>query len=416
MTSTKRWPESKASLSRLMTDYYMKGHSDASDGKFVVWIAIIVPVELLKGFEGLVVAVPENHSAMCAAKGIGAAQAEKAEQCGYSMDLCSYARIDMGTVFSGGEGSPSMGLPMPNLLISNTNNCSHLVKWFDVYHRLHDIPHFILDVPFAYEPQKEEDLAYIVRQFKDLIGLIEEMSGLTWDIDRVREAVRYSDEGNAHWKRFINLAMERPSPITAFDSFLQMAPYITAFRGTRELADHMRLLADEARRQMEAGVYPVPTETYRLLWDNIAPWHQLRRMYQRLSDINANLIYASYTSCLGTVEGGVDQYRYESTDPLLDLARIQNSSVCPYGLTLRSNVMDEIIERFSIDGVVFASNRSCKPYSLMQIDLMRHIKRRHDVPAVMIDVDHADVRKYSEENVFVKLEALIEEIDAHRNA
>jgi benzoyl-CoA reductase/2-hydroxyglutaryl-CoA dehydratase subunit BcrC/BadD/HgdB len=78
--------------------------------------------------------------------------------------------------------------------------------------------------------------------------------------------------------------------------------------------------------------------------------------------------------------------------------------------------MDEIIDRFSIDGVVFASNRSCKPYSLMQIDLMRHVKSRHDVPAVMIDVDHADMRKYSEENVFVKLEALIEEIDANRSA
>jgi len=138
-------------------------------------------------------------------------------------------------------------------------------------------------------------------------------------------------------------------------------------------------------------------------------------MYQRLSDINANLIYASYTSCLGTVEGRVDRYRYENNDPLIDLARIQNSSVCPYGLNLRSGVMDEIIDRFSIDGVVFASNRSCKPYSLMQIDLMKHVKKYHDVPAVMIDVDHADVRKFSEENVFLKLEALIEEIDAQRN-
>lgn len=416
MASTKRWPKSKENLSRLMADYYMKGHGDAESGKFVVWVAIIVPIELLKGFEGLVVAVPENHSAMCAAKGIGASQAEKAEECGYSMDLCSYARIDMGTVFSGGEGSPSMGLPMPDLLISNTNNCSHLVKWFDVYHRQYNIPHFVLDVPFAYTNQKKEDLDYIIRQFKDMIALIEEMSGLTWDIDRVREAVRYSDEGNAHWKRFVNLAMERPSPITAFDSFLQMAPYITAYRGTKELADHMRLLADEAIEQMNTGMYPIPEEKYRLLWDNIAPWHQLRRMYQRLSDINANLIYASYTSCMGTVEGQVDRYLFESDDPLVDLARVQNSSVCPYGLALRTNAMDEIIDRFSIDGVVFASNRSCKPYSLMQIDLMRHVKNRHDVPAVMIDVDHADVRKYSEENVFVKLEALIEEIDANRDA
>jgi hypothetical protein len=32
----------------------------------------------------------------------------------------------------------------------------------------------------------------------------------------------------------------------------------------------------------------------------------------------------------------------------------------------------------------------------------------------MIDVDHADVRKYDPSSVFLRLEALMEQIDSHR--
>lgn len=74
--------------------------------------------------------------------------------------------------------------------------------------------------------------------------------------------------------------------------------------------------------------------------------------------------------------------------------------------------MKEVIERNAIDGVVFASNRSCKVYSLMQMDQMRYIREELGIPCVMIDVDHADVRKYSEEAAFTRLEALLEMIDA----
>lgn len=409
----KRLPESAANLKSMMMKYFMDTHAQAREGKPVVWIAIIVPIELLKGFD-LCVAVPENHSAMCAARGAGAGQAEKAEKLGYSTDLCSYARIDIGTFFSGGEGSPTMGLPKPDLLISNNNNCSLLVKWFDVYRRELGVPHFTLDVPFCYGPQKESDLEYIVAQYHDLITLIEDMTGQNFDIDKVREAVRYSNEANAHWKRFMDIARRRPSGITAFDSFVHMAPYITTYRGTKELVDHFRLLADEAEAHVQDGVFPVPDEKYRLLWDNIAPWHQLRKLSSALYGMSANITYATYTSVIGTVEGGVDQFDYNDPDPLRDLARIQNSSICPYGLELRYGAMREIIKRFDIDGVVFASNRSCKVYSVMQLDLMKMIREDTGVPTVMIDVDHADERKYSESKALLSIETMLGVIDDAR--
>ena len=50
---------------------------------------------------------------------------------------------------------------------------------------------------------------------------------------------------------------------------------------------------------------------------------------------------------------------------------------------------------------------------LVQMDLMRRITAR-GVPATMIDLDHADARHYDEAGAFLRLEALLEGIDAGR--
>lgn len=411
--SRHRKTESGKRLSRLMTQSYMRLHERAAAGDFVVWIAIIIPAEIFTGFDGVVFAVPESHAAMSAGKGVGPLQCEKAERLGYSMDLCSYARIDIGTHFDGGKDSPTFGLPRPHLLISNNNNCSLLVKWFDVFHREWNVPHLTLDVPFAYGPQTEDELRYIVGQLHEMIRMIETMTGKRFDIDRVREAVDHSRSAYRYWKEFLSCARHRPSGITAFDSFVQMAPILTD-RGRPELAEHYRLLAEETNAMMQQGEFPVPNERYRLLWDNIAPWHQLKNMSSRLALLGANIVAASYTYCIGTVEGEFDLFEGEREDPLRYLARVQNFSVCPMGKELRKRAMGTAIKTLDIDGVIFASNRSCKVYSVMQMDLLREVAAQNGIPCAMIDVDHADVRKYSEENAFLRIEALLERIERMR--
>ena len=287
MTAPKRFVESKAHLTKIMTDYFLGNHKRAAEGIPVVWIAVNAPIEILKGFD-LVVIAPENHSAVCAARGIGGALSEEAEGMGFSMDLCSYARIDIGSFF-GTADSGGMGLPRPSLLVSDNNNCTLLVKWFDVYRRELGVPHFVMDVPFCYGPQQAKDVDYMVRQFSDLIDLISRLTGQRFDIEKTRQALAFTDEANRQWKRFYDLARTRPSAITAFDTFVHMAPYVV-YRGTRTLVDHFTMLADEAERQLADGIYPVPDEKYRLLWDNIAPWHQLRAMSTRLKDLSANIV------------------------------------------------------------------------------------------------------------------------------
>jgi benzoyl-CoA reductase/2-hydroxyglutaryl-CoA dehydratase subunit BcrC/BadD/HgdB len=400
-------------LTKILTNGYIDLHQQAASGAFCVWIAINVPAEIFAGFENVIYAVPESHAAMCAGKGIGVDMCKKAENTGYSMDLCSYARIDIGNSTDGGKDSPTFGLPRPNLLVSNNNNCALLAKWFDIHHRTWNVPHYIMDIPFCYEPQQVKDHQYIVQQMNDLIRLIENLSGQTFHMDRFSEAVHHSWNGLREWNRFLKTAENKPSPITAFDTFVHMAPFLT-LRGTPILKKHISLLADEAQERIATGNLPVPNEKYRLFWDNIAPWHQLRKMSKRLAGLDANIVGASYTSCMGTIEGSFDLYQWDEQDPFDYIARTMNAYMCPHGMELRYQSMKGAIKNLSIDGVIFASNRSCKPYSICQMDQQKRISELFHVPAVMIDIDHADARKYSEENAFLRIGALLETIEAQK--
>ncbi|MCB9558219.1 MAG: 2-hydroxyacyl-CoA dehydratase [Deltaproteobacteria bacterium] len=413
MTSTFSKRAAGQRLTQFVIEDAMRLRQRANEGAFVVWIGVAVPAELFAGFDNVVYAVPESHAALCAAKGVGAQQAEKAERLGYSTDLCSYARIDLGTAFDGGNGSPIFGLPRPDLLVSDNNNCALLCKWFDVHHREWGVPHVVLDVPFCYERQQPADTAYIAAQLRDLVDTVAQLSGQRFEIDRVREAVKHSCAALQLWKQFLDLARDRPAGISAFDSFVQMAPIVSA-RGSERLVAHLQRLVEETRQQIARGEFPVADERYRLLWDGIAPWPQLRKMFGRLAAQGANVISASYTYCIGSLEGEIALFAYHGEEPIDYLARLQNATVCPQGMALRIAAMRRAISHYDVDGVIFASNRSCKVYSLMQIDQMRRIREAVPIPCVMIDVDHADARKYAEEAVFSRLEAFLESIDDAR--
>ena len=188
----------------------------------------------------------------------------------------------------------------------------------------------MIDVPFCIEEQKEKDRLYIKEQFKGLIAKIEEMTNQKYNYEKLKEAVNEGNKQMKSWKKFLSFAKHKPSGITAFDTFVQMAPLVN-FRGSKTATRYYEFLAKETEEQVEKGIFPVPTEKYRLLWDNIAPWHQLFKMSSRLKSLNANIVHATYTSCIGSIEGGFEHYEYTGEDPLEYLARLQNFSVCPYG-------------------------------------------------------------------------------------
>ena len=125
-------------LKEIMTRHYFLSRY-AEGAKPVAWVTSGAPVEMLRPFDFYTV-YPENHGALCGAQKAGPELCSLAEERGYSQDLCSYARIDLGTCFSG--KTPVGRLPKPDLLFASNNICQTVIYWFRVLaHHCEDPAH-----------------------------------------------------------------------------------------------------------------------------------------------------------------------------------------------------------------------------------------------------------------------------------
>ncbi len=87
-----------------MKGYYLMAKNPKWFGKKVAWITSGGPVEPLYAM-GVLPFYPENYGAMCGASRMAVSLCETAEAQGYSRDLYSYARCDIGSSLSG-KGPP----------------------------------------------------------------------------------------------------------------------------------------------------------------------------------------------------------------------------------------------------------------------------------------------------------------------
>ena len=71
-----------------------------------------------------------------------------------------------------------------------------------------------------------------------------------------------------------------------------------------------------------------------------------------------------------------------------------------------------MVDDFHADGVILHSDRSCKPYSLGQMDQRDRLVNEVGVPALLLDADHNDPRSFSEEQATARLEAFFEMMEA----
>jgi len=146
-------------MKSLMATHYLTAKNAGFNEQPIAWVTSGAPVEFLHA-AGVVAVYPENHAAMASAEKMGVELQEAAEGLGYSPDICSYARTDIGQMTTG--GGPIMGLPRPDFLLACNNICTTTVKWFEVAGRYFDVPVFVLDTPFVHEEEiPEATIAYV---------------------------------------------------------------------------------------------------------------------------------------------------------------------------------------------------------------------------------------------------------------
>jgi len=386
-------------MKEIMTDYYIEAKTAGETGKKVAWITSGGPVEPLIAMEVIPV-YPENHGAMIGASKMGKDLCEKAEEMGYSRDLCSYATADIACAPI--NGGPIGGLPEPDMLICCTNICGTVLKWYEVQARLFHVPLFILDTPFCHTEFSDEARRYVRSQFDEYFQFLESVCNRSFDFDRLQEVGTCSLEGQRLWQSVLDTCVHKPAPMSAFDAFFHLALIVT-LRGKQITIDYYRGLLDEMHQRIAENISAVPDERYRLLWDNIPVWYRTRWLSDKFASLGACLVADTYTSAWCSATQYIDE------DHFLDsMAESYTRIHLNIGVDEMAKSIVQMIDKYEVDGFVLHSNRSCKPYSLGQYDIQRIIQRERNIPTLMIEADMVDERNFSESQIETRIDAFME--------
>ena len=254
-----------------MSLHYLEGRY-VSGIRSVAWVTSGAPSEILKALDFFVV-YPENHAALCGARHRAQRLCEAAEDAGYSRDICSYARTDIGTVLTG--DTPVGRLPPPDLLLCCTNICQTVLYWYRVLADHFGCPLVLVDTPFQYQDNPlPHQVDYVRRQLEDVVPVAERVAGKALSEKRFMEVLTRSKEASELWLEVLERARHRPSPLTAFDAFIHLGPIVDLRGDPRTVAYYRGMLA-ELDERIAAGLGAVQEERHRVLWDNLPIWYRV---------------------------------------------------------------------------------------------------------------------------------------------
>ena len=206
----------------LFRQWFAELNRTAEQGGSAAYVFVMGSMsEILRTFN-LPVVFPEINSLQTAVRRVAHEYLNQAEDYGYSPDICGYVKADVAVQLRGGQ-HPMGRIPKPSLAVL-TNACNTYIKWGEIWERMYHIPIFTLDVPgtraagtqtWAGDRDFENDRRYVQAQITELITLCERVTGIKFDIDRLREVMGYANEMSRGWKQVLEFNKSRPSLFNA---------------------------------------------------------------------------------------------------------------------------------------------------------------------------------------------------------
>jgi benzoyl-CoA reductase subunit B len=390
-------------------------------GKKVVYT--FVPgnlTELILSFDMLPV-YPEINALQSGMRKKSAEYIRDAEKIGFSEDVCTYVKCDIGMMLNGNIGPTGEKIPPPDLLLLSYTGCFTFLKWFENLERLYPgVPVAMLHTPYQEDGVMTEDqINYMVKQLKEeVIPKMEQVSGQKYDHARLSKMMENSAKAEDLLVKILESAKIVPSPIDAyFAGVYYIGPIFTAFRGTGEAVDYYTELWNEVQQRIKLGLGPVTPEgeikeeKFRLVVEGPPNWTNFREFWKIFYDMGAVIVASSYTKVGGVYDLG---FRHDPKEPLESLAKYCMGVYTNMNLPQRVDMLEKYVNEYKADGFLINSIKSCNSFSAGQLMIMREIEQRAGVPVGFIESDLVDPRYFSYANIKNRLESYFQMLEQRK--
>jgi benzoyl-CoA reductase subunit B len=364
--------------------------------------------------------LPEINAIQSGMRKKSKALIQDAEKRGHSEDVCTYVKCDIGQMAKGNIAPNGKPMPTPDLLLLSYTGCFTFMKWFELLRHEYGCETVMLQVPYEGDGKITKNMRdYVVKQLKEeVIPALERVSGVKFDIDRLREYLRNSAEAEDDFVWVLQSAKNVRSPIDAyFGGVYYIGPIFTAFRGTTDAVDYYATLRGEIEQRIADGKGPVTPdgemaeEKYRLVVEGPPNWTSFRDFWKMFYEEGAVVVASTYTKVGGVYDLG---FRHDPEHPLETLADYCMGCYTNRNLPQRVDMLEQYLNEYRADGLLINSIKSCNSFSAGQLLILREIEKRTGKPGAFIETDLVDPRYFSASNVKNRLESYFQMIDQRR--
>ena len=395
-------------MRKIMADYFYELDAAAKAGSpKVAWCTSVGPAELLLSL-GFVVHYPENHGAVLGSTRVANDYIPVANAIGYSPDICSYLTSDVGAFIK--KETPLTrayegidGIPKPDVLVYNTNQCRDVQDWFSWYSREINVPALGISTYRNIGDITEEHLQSVVYQIKELIPPLEKISGNKFDIDKFREILSLSLDCTLLWKKVLEANTTIPAPMSFFDGTIHMGPAVV-LRGSPQAVEYYKVLLKELEEKIANKDGAVEGEKFRLYWEGMPIWGKLRDLAEFFIDLKTAVIASTYCNSWIFED-------FDPKDPFLTMARAYTEIFIVRNENFKEKYIEEMVNKYKIDGILFHDAKTCPNNSNNRYGMPERLEKRLNIPTVTINGDLNDLRCYSEEQAKTNIEAFVEQLE-----
>jgi len=396
-------------MRKIMADYFYEMDRASKEGSpKIAWCTSVGPAELLLSL-GFLVHYPENHGALLGATRTANEYIPVANAIGYSPDICSYLTSDIGSFIK--KDTPLSrayegieGVPKPDVLVYNTNQCRDVQDWFSWYARELNVPALGISTYRNIGEIKDYHLQSIVDQIKGMIPELEKISGNKFDLDKYKEILSLSKKCTELWKKILEANTAIPAPLSFFDATIHMGPAVV-LRGSPQAVEYYEVLLQELEERIVQKDGAVEGEKYRLYWEGMPIWGKLRDLAEFFIQLQTAVIASTY--CNSWIFDSFDP-----DDPFMSMVRAYTEIFIVRDENYKEKYIEEMVHKYRINGLLFHDAKTCPNNSNNRYGMPERLEKKLDLPTLTINGDLNDLRCYSEEQAKTNIEAFVEQLEA----
>jgi benzoyl-CoA reductase/2-hydroxyglutaryl-CoA dehydratase subunit BcrC/BadD/HgdB len=222
----------------------------------------------------------------------------------------------------------------------------------------------------------------------------------------LKHVVGLSRACSDNWKKVLDTASARPSPVTFFDTSIHMGPAVV-LRGTPQAVDYYDLLLAELNERIKNKVGALDNERFRLYWDGMPVWGRLSDHAAIFSNLNTNVLASTYCNSWIFTD-------FDASDPFASMARAYTKLFIVRSEDTKEQYIKDMLKFFKIDGMIYHDAKTCPNNSNCRYGMPQRLEKETKIPSLTINGDLNDLRCVSDEQTKTNIEAFIEQLEERK--